>query len=241
MSRSIRSRRFRRLTAAVCAIALFTLSNTLVADQPAPHEHEATAGPTPDQALKMLMDGNARYVAGKAEHPHQSSDRRGEVAKGQKPFAVILACADSRVGPEVVYDGGLGDLFVVRVAGNIIDDAVEGSVEYAVEHLGAPLIVVMGHERCGAVKAAVDSAGSKDPAPGHLGAILNNIKPAVESEKPAPAETHLDRVIEANVRNSVRKLSENEAIAGLVKEGRVKVVGGRYDLDTGEFKLVEAK
>jgi carbonic anhydrase len=202
-------------------------------------EKTTAAGPSADAALKMLQDGNARYVAGKLEHPHQSAQRRAEVAQGQKPFAVVLACADSRVGPEVVFDAGLGDLFVVRVAGNIADDAVLGSIEYAVEHLGSPLIVVCGHERCGAVKATVDAAASKDKAPGHLGALIDPIMPAVKSEK--PGDDLLDRAIDGNVRNVVAKINADETIAHLVHEGKVKVVGGRYDLDSGEFKLVEAK
>src|SRR5207247_2291014 len=145
---------------------------------------KAPAGPSADQAMKMLQDGNARFVSGKLEHPNESPERRTEVAKGQHQFAVILACADSRVGPEVIFDAGLGDLFVTRVAGNVVDDAMLGSIEYAVEHLGAPLIVVCGHQRCGAVQATVETVASGAPAPGHLGALIDPIKPAVTSEKP---------------------------------------------------------
>jgi carbonic anhydrase len=199
----------------------------------------AADGPTSAQATSMLMEGNARYVAEKSEHPNQSAKRRADVAKGQRPFAVILACADSRVGPEVIFDAGLGDLFVVRVAGNIADDSVLGSIEYAVEHLGAPLVVVVGHERCGAVQATVDTVAAGQAPPPHLDALINAIKPALAEEKPTPAETLVDRVIDANVRNVVHKIAADEPVAALVKEGKVQVVGGRYDLDTGEFKLFE--
>ena len=163
---------------AIAVLALFFVRFNTFADD------HATGGPTPDQAMTMLTDGNARFVAGKLTHPHETAERRTEVAKGQKPFAVILACADSRVGPEVIFDAGLGDLFVVRVAGNIADDTVLGSIEYAVEHLGSPLIVVCGHERCGAVQATVDTLKSNQPPPGHLGALIDPIKPAVTSQKP---------------------------------------------------------
>jgi len=206
------------------------------ANAPALH---AGGGVTPASALQMLTDGNARFVADHPRHPHQSASRRTEIAQGQKPFAVVLACADSRVSPEVVFDTGLGDLFVVRVAGNVTDDAVLGSIEYAIEHLGAPLVVVMGHERCGAVQATIDAAGSKEPTPGHVGALINAVKPALEAEAPTPAETLLDRVVVANVRRVAGQISADAPVAALVKAGKLKVVGGRYDLDTGEFKLVE--
>jgi carbonic anhydrase len=207
--------------------------------QPAADVHAAADGVTPAAAMQMLTEGNARFVADHASHPHQSAGRRTELAQTQKPFAVILACADSRVSPEVVFDTGLGDLFVVRVAGNVADDTVLGSIEYAVEHLGSPLVVVMGHERCGAVKATIDAAGSKEPIPGHIGALVSAVKPALEAEPPTPADTLLDRVVVANVRHVTSQISADELVAHLVKEGKVKVVGGRYDLDTGEFKLVE--
>src|SRR5262249_23586927 len=126
--------------------------------------------------VERLADGNRRYVGSKATHPDETAERRAQVAKGQKPFAVVLGCAGSRGRPEVVFAQGLGDLFVVRVAGNVADDAVVGSIEYAVEHLGAGLIVVLGHERCGACQAALEGG----EAPGHLHAIVEPIEPAVK-------------------------------------------------------------
>lgn len=222
-------------------VAAAYIGRSALADEPNSHaahgSGEATL--TPDASLKMLQDGNARFVSGALQHPHQDAARRGDVASGQRPFAVILACADSRVAPEVVFDEGLGDLFVIRVAGNIADDAVLGSIEYAVEHLGSPLVVVMGHERCGAVTAAVDAVKTGAPPPGHLSALVDPIRPAVTSQK--PGEDLLDRAIVANVAEQVAKVSADEELAAAIKSGKLKVVGGRYDLDTGEFKLTESK
>ncbi|MBA3939351.1 MAG: carbonic anhydrase, partial [Planctomycetes bacterium] len=142
-------------------------------EAPAGERHEPAASrepiaPSNAQALQRLMEGNARYVAGKATHPHQDAARRAEVTNVQKPIAIIVTCADSRVGPEVVFDQGLGDIFVLRVAGNVADDDVQASIEYAVEHLNVNLVMVLGHERCGAVKAAL--AGGE--LPGHLAGLI---------------------------------------------------------------------
>src|SRR6266480_4611104 len=219
------------LISAVALVALALPPQRLSADAKAP------AGPSADQALKMLQDGNARFVSGKLEHPNESAERRTEVAKGQHPYAVVLACADSRVGPEVIFDAGLGDLFVTRVAGNVVDDAMLGSIEYAIDHLGTPLVVVCGHQRCGAVQAAVDTVAAGTPPPGHLAALIDPIRPAVTAQK--PGDDLMDRAVDANVRNMVAKINADEEVAHLVHEGKVKVVGGRYNLDTGEFKILD--
>lgn len=131
----------------------------------------SASGPTPDAALRLLLEGNQRFIQGTVRHPHQTAERRKETSAGQAPFAVVLTCADSRLSPEIVFDQGLGDLFVVRNAGNLLSDHVIGSIEYAVEHLHAPLIVVMGHTRCGAVAAAV--AGGE--AGGHVQSIVDSL------------------------------------------------------------------
>jgi len=213
---------------------------------PAPHDvakahaadaHEVVAGVTPAEALKKLREGNARFVSGKPEHPDQSNDRRSEVAKGQHPYAIILSCSDSRVPPELVFDAGLGDLFIVRVAGNTADDSAIGSIEYAVEHLGANLIVVLGHERCGAVKAAVDSADSTAAAPGHLAAVLDPIAPSVKEVKGKPGDI-VDLAVRANVARVVAQLKASKPVlADLVSTGKLQIIGGRYDLETGEAEL----
>ncbi len=197
------------------------------------------AGPitniTADEALARLKAGNDRFVVGQVIHPNAGAERRAEVAKGQKPFAIVVGCSDSRVGPEVVFDQGLGDLFVVRTAGNVVDDIALGSIEYAAEHFGVPVIFVLGHTRCGAVAAAV--AGGE--APGHVGSVIEKIKPAVEETKGKEGDA-VDNAVRANVRNAVNQLRGAAPIlSGLVKAGKLRVVGGCYDLDTGRVGMVE--
>ncbi|MBS1874407.1 MAG: carbonic anhydrase [Acidobacteria bacterium] len=195
---------------------------------------EPAAGPDPDVALKVLLTGNRRFVAGRATHPHQTLARLRELSKGQHPSAVILSCADSRVAPELLFDQGLGDVFIVRVAGNILDDENLGSIEYAVEHLGTRLIVVLGHQRCGAVSAAVQ--GGK-PA-GHVGKLVEDIQPSVEATKGKPGDA-VENAMRANVLRMVSLIADDETLGPVIKEGKVKVVGARYDLDNGRVELVK--
>lgn len=190
---------------------------------------------TADAALTRLMDGNKRFVAGQSTHPDQTKQHRTALAKSQAPFAVILSCSDSRVPPELVFDAGLGSLFVVRVAGNIADDAILGSIEYAVEHFGAPLVMVLGHERCGAVTAATQSGEPE----AHITSLVYAIKPAVDTVKGQPGDL-VDNAITANVRRVVQQLSASRDILGKhVDEHKLKIVGARYDLDTGAVELVK--
>jgi len=193
----------------------------------------ASMAATPDEALQKLMDGNRRFVAG-----HRLSwdvaRRRAELATGQKPFAVIVSCSDSRVGPEVIFDQGLGDIFVVRTAGEVVDDIGLASIEYAVEHLGTTLVVVLGHERCGAVSAAL--AGGE--AHGHVGSLVKAIQPAVDESKGEPGDP-LDNAVRAQVRDVARQLqSAAPILSELVHEGTLRIVGARYDLDTGVVEAV---
>jgi carbonic anhydrase len=191
----------------------------------------------PAEALARLQEGNRRFVAGEAEHPHQSPDRREELAGGQRPFAVVLGCADSRTAPEFVFDQGLGDLFVVRVAGNIVEDGGLASIEYALEHLGARLIVVLGHESCGAVKAARDTVAAGGEAPEHLKTLIEAIEPAVKETQ----SQDVDATVRANVQHVVRALSHAEPVLEeMIRAGDVAVVGARYDLDTGEVEFLPA-
>lgn len=195
---------------------------------------ETTSNITPDAALQKLMDGNRRYIDQKRTFPDQSRSRIIEVAKGQNPFATILGCSDSRVAPEILFDQGLGDLFDIRVAGNFIDNVVLGNMEYAVLELGVPLLVVLGHERCGAVKAALDGK----PVPGHIGSLVRAIKPAVSATKGQPGDAW-DNAVRANVKMSVKNLKARSPIlAKAIKAGTLKVVGGRYDLDTGTVEII---
>lgn len=206
------------------AVCLLTGRPALAKDEPASGE----------AAWQKLKEGNQRYAAGQPAHPNQSASRRTEVASGQKPFAIILTCADSRVGPEVVFDQGLGDLFVVRVAGNILDNAGLGSIEYAVEHLGASLIVVLGHEKCGAVAAAVGGGH----APGHVHSIVKALEPAVAASKSQSGDA-VDNAVRSNVQLVSKQLASAVPILSeRTKTGKVKVVGARYDLDTGAVELV---
>lgn len=186
------------------------------------------------QALQKLMEGNARYVAGKTIHPHQDSARRAEIAKGQKPFAIVLTCADSRVPPEILFDQGLGDIFVLRVAGNVADDNVQASIEYAVEHLGANLILVLGHERCGAVGAAL--AGGE--LPGHLPGLIDRIKPAVMSSRGQPGDA-LDNAVSANARLVATQLrTSRPLLMPLATRGSLAVLAARLDLDSGQVDIL---
>lgn len=197
---------------------------------------------TADAAMKELVDGNKRYVEG---HPtlaqRSSAARRAELANGQKPYAIVLSCSDSRVPPEIIFDKGLGELFVVRVAGNVPDPVVIGSIEYAAEHLGAPLVVVLGHERCGAVTASVDAKGK---APGNIDSLVQAITPAVadakktceSKEKPGLVECAMN----ANVKRSETALTtRSPLLKKLVKEDKLRVVGASYDLDDGKVTFLE--
>ena len=197
---------------------------------------EPAAGPTADEALAKLMAGNQRYVRHKEQHPDQSLTRRKELRSAQHPFAVILGCADSRVSPELLFDEGLGDLFVIRVAGNIVDDAVLGSIEYAVEHLGTKLVMVLGHEKCGAVSAAVEGGA----AAGHISALVAAIQPSVEASGKEPGDRIHNCVI-AHARRVAQQVRESEPVLkDLVEKHGVKVVAADYALDSGKVNLLDA-
>ena len=191
-------------------------------------------GPNAAEAVDMLFAGNRRYVAGEAEHPNQSGERRAEVVGGQMPFAIVLGCSDSRVPPEIIFDAGLGDLFVVRVAGNIVDGVVLGSIEYAAVHLGTPLIVVLGHTSCGAVAAAV----SGSDAEGHIPCVLNAIRPAVEKAGNHPGNL-IDHAIRANAKLAAEQMTERSSVlAGLVHAGRLQIIAAYYDLPSGRVEML---
>lgn len=189
---------------------------------------------TSDQALQTLLDGNRRYVSGGAQHPRQNAERRSEVAGGQHPIVALLSCADSRVAPEVFFDQGVGDLFICRNAGNITDDVVLGSIEYGVEHLGIPLIMVLGHTKCGAVTAAVGGG----EVPGYIGSIVKTIAPAVQASKNQPGDAVMNAV-ETNVRMMVEQLKNcDPIISEKVRHGGVQVVGGVYHIDSGVVEML---
>ncbi|WP_374470920.1 carbonic anhydrase [Phenylobacterium sp.] len=186
--------------------------------------------------MARLMAGNARYVAAKATHPNGDAARRRLVAGAQHPFATILACADSRVAPELVFDQGLGDLFVVRVAGNVVDDAVLASIEYSVIHLGSNLIMALGHERCGAVKAtaeALDGHPSPEDADTKIGALAALIAPAVRAV-PSDATDRVDAAVSLNAAQAAAEIfAGSKPLRTRVLAGQLKIVAARYDLDDG--------
>ena len=168
----------------------------------------------------------------------EAAKRRAELTKSQHPFAIVLGCADSRVPPEIAFDQGLGDLFVVREAGNVIDDHSLGSIEYAVDHLAVRLIVVLGHQRCGAVKAAKETIAAKTEAPAHIQSLVTAIQPAVEET----TRGDLNATIEANVKNVAQALrSSTPVLKPKVDSGELKVVGAYYSLDTGTVAFMDEK
>lgn len=203
------------------------------ADFAAPEPAIAQNDMTPDAALKQLMDGNKRFVDRKRQTPNQDFVRLTEVAKSQKPFAAILGCADSRFPPEIIFDRGFGDLFVCRVAGNVATPEEMGSLEYGTLVLGAKVLVVIGHERCGAVDATIKGA----QVPGQIGSLLDAIKPAVESSKDKTGD-RLENACKANVVLQANKLKASPVISKLIEEKKLKVVGGYYDLDTGAVNIL---
>lgn len=190
---------------------------------------------TPDQALTQLLRGNERFVAGWPDHPNQSARRRHEVSEaGQHAYAIILSCADSRVPPEIIFDQGLGDVFVIRVAGNVLDDVILGTIEYAVEHMHTPLVMVLGHDKCGAITAAV----GHEPTHNHVQAILEALQPALLLAE-AQEGDRISTAIDANVRYAVKTLQASEPVLlAACAAGNLRIVGARYNLDTGEVKII---
>jgi carbonic anhydrase len=183
---------------------------------------------TPQKALDELLLGNKRFAGQKNKGLNRGIFRLREVAKGQKPFAAILGCADSRVPVEIIFDQGLGDLFVVRVAGNVATPEEIGSLEFGTLVLGAKVLLVLGHEKCGAVQAAIDNK----PVPGSIGAILDHINPAVTSTSKQSPDRLRDATIN-NIKNQIAILKTSPVVADLIKSNKLKIVGGFYDLDTG--------
>ena len=220
---------------------------------------------SPAEAISRLKEGNSRFTAGNPQHPHESAEerlymaknsyenagtislgmtaeqamkRRAELTKSQHPYAIILSCSDSRVPPEIIFDEGLGDLFIVRVAGNVLNDEGLGSIEYGVEVLGARLIVVLGHQSCGAVDAAMKTVAAKGKAPGHIQSLVTAIKPVVNSTPKADLET----MTKANAKHVVDALrSSTPILKARVDAGEVQIIGGYYSLDSGAVTFLDEK
>ena len=219
----------------VLTSGLLSGNQVVYASDPAHADQSSVAAA---EGISRLKEGNGRYANGNQQHPRQSSEEREKLTKNQHPFAIVLGCADSRVPAEIVFDQGLGDLFVVRVAGNVIDDQSLGSIEYAVDHLAVRLIVVLGHQRCGAVKAAKDTIAANGKAPGHIQSLVTAIEPAVEET----TKGDLNATIEANVKNVTQALrSSTPVLKPKVDSGELKVVGAYYSLDTGTVAFMDEK
>jgi len=203
---------------ALCSLATFVFG----ADQPV-----SSVGA--DAALAKLKEGNARFSSSKVSESKPTAAKRAETAQGQHPFAIVLGCADSRTSPEIVFDQNIGDIFVIRNAGNLVDDHTLGSIEYAVEHLGVRLVVVLGHERCGAVTAAL--AG--ESAPGHVQSLVRDIQPAVHAVRGKNGDvTHL--AVAEHARLMAAKIRNEASLGELAME--VRIISGVYDLDTGKVQ-----
>ncbi len=186
------------------------------------------------EVLEDLLDGNRRFAGAEMVYPNHSSERRRRLIAGQNPSATILTCSDSRVVPEIIFDKGLGDLFVLRVAGNVIDDMILGSIEYAVGHLGTPLVMVLGHSGCGAVKATL----ADTPVEGHAVSIAAAIQPSVDNSRGEPGD-HVDNTARANARRMADRLKASEPVLALpVGTGKVAVVAAFYRLDTGMVEIL---
>jgi carbonic anhydrase len=184
-----------------------------------------------EQALQLLKEGNDRFAADRLEHKDLSQKRRQELVKGQQPIAVVLACADSRAAPELIFNQGLGDIFVLRVAGNIADPFVLGSMEYAVEHLHTPLVVVLGHKKCGAVAAALDA----EKPGGNLGKVINEVY--VGKQLPENTEAALSAAVRNNVLRQVELITgRSDVLKKAVEEKKLKIVAGAYNLDSGKVE-----
>lgn len=216
-----------RIAAALVASLTLTLALTPAAP--------AGAGADGDP-LTRLLEGNQRYGAAHPLHPRQDPERRQAVAAAQAPFAAVVGCADSRVPPELVLDAGLGDLFVVRTAGNVVDEIGLGSIEFAVAVLGTPLVVVLGHERCGAVEATLRGA----PVPGDVQAVVDAIRPNLASAAARPGDP-LANAVHDNVAAVVARLRSAEPVlAPRVRNGTLRIVGAVYDLDSGAVTVLDA-
>jgi carbonic anhydrase len=189
-----------------------------------------------ENAMTMLNDGNSRFVSGNVIHPHQDSELRERLAKdGQYPLVTVLSCADSRVPPELVFDTGLGDLFVIRVAGQVADTNAVGSAEYAVEYLGSPVVLVMGHTNCGAINAAASGAQFN----GALGSLISMLNPAVEAAEEAGRGNDTAYITQEAIKMSQDQLRASNIIRTAEQEGRIRIIGAVYDMETGKVNFIE--
>jgi carbonic anhydrase len=195
---------------------------------------------TADEALARLKEGNGRFVAGRARFPTVQKDVLAELAKGQQPYATILGCSDSRVPPELVFDAGFGELFIVRVAGNVLGPSILGTLQYAASHLHTPLFVVLGHEGCGAVQAALATRFEGATQKSRIATLLENILPALEGLDGAqPSEALLHAAVEANVRHTIRVLLDTPEAKARAPLAEIRLVGAVYELVSGRVRFLD--
>ncbi|MDY6055351.1 carbonic anhydrase [Micrococcus sp.] len=194
---------------------------------------DSTRRPTPQEAWEVLAEGNRRFVSGAPGHPNQDAEHRYGLTAGQEPMAAIFGCADSRLAAEIIFDVGLGDVFVVRTAGHVIDDAVLGSLEYAVDALRIPLVIVLGHDSCGAVTSTVESYISGDMPPGFIRSLVERITPSVLAGRRRGLEEIDDFVAEHVDQTCDRLMETSQSVRSAVEEGRTAVVGLTYSLSEG--------
>jgi carbonic anhydrase len=191
---------------------------------------------TADEAWQRLAEGNQRYAAGRSIHPNLEPSRRAQAAQGQQPFATILGCVDSRVPPELIFDCGLGDLFVIRTAGQVLDRAALGSLQFGVVKLHIPLLVVLGHQRCGAIQATIESLESYVAAPADIYWLVDALRPAVDQARGQPGD-RTEAAVRANIERGVGQLRRSPLLAEAIAAGTLKIVGARFDLDSSEVGL----
>lgn len=210
------------------------LAGGMLLDAGAAYAREPAASlPSPDEAWAMLRKGNRRWASDTAIHPHQDRARRTEAARKQEPYAVVVSCIDSRVTPELVFDTGVGDLLIVRSGAQTIDPLVSGAIEYGPAELSTPLIVVLGHQRCGAVGAAAHALREGTTLPGHLQDIAEALRPAYRR-----AHGNVDKMIRINTADVVSQLKSDKLLAKRIARKQLKIVGGYYSLDTGQVTRV---
>jgi carbonic anhydrase len=197
------------------------------------------SGPSADEALARLIAGNQRFLRGEARPIRPQRETLADLARRQKPYATILGCSDSRVPPECVFDAGLGELFVVRVAGNVFSPEIAGSLQYAGSHLGTPLFVVLGHDGCGAVNAALATKYEGEQHRSRIQILVDSILPALPEFDPGPTpQIRLARAIESNVRWTVRQILSTPEGRARVAEGRMKILGAIYEIETGQVRFL---
>ncbi|CAM3447971.1 carbonic anhydrase [Stackebrandtia soli] len=201
---------------------------------------DSTSSPSPDAALAELLEGNRRFVEGAPIHPHQDAAYRASIAVEQRPFAVIFGCSDSRLAAEIIFDRGLGDLFMVRTAGHIVGPGVLASIEYGVSVLGAPLVIVLGHDSCGAISAARAATNNETPMPENLRPIIDGVAPSIRLAN-ARRVTDADGITNLHVSRTVDMIaSHSDEMSETVAAGRCTVVGMSYRLADGRVTLLDA-